>query len=446
VGSALLQAYGVAPSEPAVVDTSFTPGERFHSLDPSFAPAPPVASTLREALESLLDQALAHQFPAHPHFDVEVKRGELRKVLDQVRRAAATPDGRIVVEQPQRAALRGIANPLRVGEMHEQGFVLGDHWRRHFLKREAENGGGALTVGSLRGFIDEPKPMGLPRAVQNLVICAFAEVEDRAFVASDGTVVAGELERLEDDLELREQQPPDLGRWREASGRAAAVLGVAASPSPSASAAAALTAEVRTRAGERRHEAESLVAELGNRLDQLGLDPANSDRLRTARAGAELVRTLSDEPAERAIDVLAEADMGSGPDALGRSVSSAGAVLDRLRATSWPVLKAAGELSDHRSERARSLHAEARDLLARDELSMPIGPVLARLEEQAAALLAEVASPPPPPPPQLERAGERKGLEARQARELLEGILAVVEHEPGSRLDVTWRVGGGAEE
>src|SRR5437016_11408771 len=46
------------------------------------------AASLRGALDQILDQALADDFPAHPRFEAEVKTSNLRKVHDVVSQAA----------------------------------------------------------------------------------------------------------------------------------------------------------------------------------------------------------------------------------------------------------------------------------------------------------------------------------------------------------------------
>ena len=87
----------------------------------------------------------------------------------------------------------------------------------------------SLTVRRLRGWMDQPEAMGLPRDIQNLVIMGFALQGDYAFSLHGGPVEP-RLERLDDELELREQPLPDEARWQEATQRLAAILGMVASP------------------------------------------------------------------------------------------------------------------------------------------------------------------------------------------------------------------------
>src|SRR5437016_14155875 len=91
------------------------------------------AASLRGALEQMLDQALADDFPAHPKFEAEVKTSNLRKVHDVVSQAARKEDGRAEVEKTLRPLIRQIANPLLLGELGPDAthFVLGQHWKNH---------------------------------------------------------------------------------------------------------------------------------------------------------------------------------------------------------------------------------------------------------------------------------------------------------------------------
>ena len=65
-----------------------------------------------------------------------------------------------------------------------------------------------LTVRKLRSYIDLPKKMGLPRELQNLIILTFAWQTNRAFFQHGG-LIEGKLDGLHDELELREQDPPE---------------------------------------------------------------------------------------------------------------------------------------------------------------------------------------------------------------------------------------------
>ena len=132
-------AYGLDALIPGSLDPTqeLEKHEQFASLKIGFAPQPPAAANLRGALEQILDQALADDFPAHPRFEAEIKTSNLRKVYDLVSQAARREDGRVEVDRPLRSLLRQIANPLLLGEMGPDAthFVLGQHWKNHFTRR-----------------------------------------------------------------------------------------------------------------------------------------------------------------------------------------------------------------------------------------------------------------------------------------------------------------------
>ncbi len=57
-----------------------------------------------------------------------------------------------------------------MGETH---YVLGHEWQLRFRRKQARTNE-SLTVLRLRGWMDEPEAMGLPRDLQDLVNMTFA--------------------------------------------------------------------------------------------------------------------------------------------------------------------------------------------------------------------------------------------------------------------------------
>src|SRR5690606_2766228 len=146
----------------------------FYALDPGLNLQPPVGANFHDALEGLFEQALRHQYPAHPDFEGEVKTAGLRRVLEVVQRAAESADGRVEVDRPSRDDVRRVAVPLRLGQMGEAHFVLGDDWVREFEQKRAQDGVDDVTVGRMREWIDRPQPRGLPTQVENLIALTYA--------------------------------------------------------------------------------------------------------------------------------------------------------------------------------------------------------------------------------------------------------------------------------
>lgn len=240
----MLAAYGVSTMYREAVDSSHDLDEHFLSLNHTLTLQPPVGANLKDALEHLFAQALAHQFPTHPDFGAaEVRRPSLRRVLDVVRQATQARDGRVEVERSAREEVRRIAVPLQLGDMGETHFVLRDEWKSRFLRKQAEEGVTSLTVRRLRAWIDQPTAMGLPKDLQNLVILCFAWQCDLSF-SLYGNPVEPQLDNLDDDLELRQQPLPSEDLWREAAQRAADILGVVAAPLLTAAGVAKFVADI----------------------------------------------------------------------------------------------------------------------------------------------------------------------------------------------------------
>jgi hypothetical protein len=83
------------------------------------------------------------------------------------------------LDKTRRPLLRQIADPLLIGEMGVDvtHCVLGQHGKTHFASKAVETGR-AITVGQLRAWIDDPKPMGLPKEAENLGILLYAAQTD----------------------------------------------------------------------------------------------------------------------------------------------------------------------------------------------------------------------------------------------------------------------------
>ncbi|MFW5637352.1 MAG: phage resistance protein, partial [Thermodesulfobacteriota bacterium] len=69
----LCAVYGLDAGNPEAVDSAHELTDHFQSLWLGFDPQPPARTQLRDAMEDILGQALAYQFPAHPLFEDEIK-------------------------------------------------------------------------------------------------------------------------------------------------------------------------------------------------------------------------------------------------------------------------------------------------------------------------------------------------------------------------------------
>jgi hypothetical protein len=200
----LIGAYGVAEPTPGSLANVGLLETQIMSLQPGFSPRPPQGTTMAQALEQLLAQALAFQYPDHPELEDEVRTADLGKVFGELRRAFHAANGRIEVDTPLRPLMRRIAQPLGLGAMHERHFLFKPDWPQHLsreLAKEAGQGaaehGDGISVARLRQAIDQPRPRGLPLPLQNLLIMVFAEHGQYAFTLHGGPVGAADqgLER-----------------------------------------------------------------------------------------------------------------------------------------------------------------------------------------------------------------------------------------------------------
>lgn len=399
------------------------PHEQFQSLKNGFEPEPPAAANLRGALELLLDQALTDDYPAHPKFEAEVRKRNLEKVYDVVSQAARKEDGRAEVEKTLRPLVRQIANPLLLGEMGADAthFVLGQHWKNHFTRKAAQTGS-ALTVGTLRQWLDNPKPMGLPREAANVVILTFAEQTNYSFYEHGGPR-EGSVVRLPDHFELRQERLPTEAAWELALRRAASILGVVVSPLRKASNVSALATQAKNKVSEHRAGCQGYVTRLRERLTGLGI--TGTPRFKTAQAVLALADRLHGTEGEGVVSALASAEVATSEAAMGTVLVKAGELAATLNAFNWEILDAVGRLGDERQAGAAEVDRIVREALTADEQAVPLAPAMKEAQSKAVRLLTQPGPEirPKPGGGRKVRQGKKSdiGLEAaRQELKLLE--------------------------
>lgn len=460
-------AYGLR-TEPGSrrIDATHELDRAIESLDPSFSPRLPVAANLGEGLGKVIDQLLSHVYPGHPLFEEELKPALVRKVAEEVRRAADAVDGRIDVEKPLRDAMRKVAMPLELGTMHESAFVLGRTWANHFERRIGEQPG-ELTVAMLRKWIDEPKPKGLPREIQDLVILVFADQSQRTFFLS-GAPFKVDVGTIRDELVLRSQQLPPEDTWRRASERANVVFGWAGGSHRTATNVASLIEALRKREGELREAARTLRDVLLGRLQTRGIPEAESSRFATARAAVDLLEAVRKAPEMQVCEAFAGMPVPASEQALARSLSSAADVARALGDTRWETLDQALQLSGRFLVAAEALSSEVDEALRKDELAVGLRNVLETAEKRALKLTGEFLAStkpapdpkpgpkpeppqelqPPQPRPEVERTGSRVVVEedsrevgdAASARRLFGELETKLSKQPGTRLTLRWTI------
>jgi hypothetical protein len=392
-------AYGIRGDGEDYLDegNSLEPSEHFRCLDPGATLQPPAAANLEQGLLGLLDQALRQQFPAHPHFleVISLSKGSIGKVLETVRAAAQSSEPSVLVETAQRRQMALVANPLKLGEMGEQRFQLGQHWKDHFNKQSAQSPGD-LTVGKLRKWLDVPEPMGLPEILGDLVILAYAEQTNRIFRHHGGPANA-DLGTLENDMTLEEVSLPSESDWQIAGEMAKAIFGIPASPLLNAANVSAVSEAIRGKAREWVTSTHSLIG----RLELLHLSrfpDGKCVRLETAREGLSLLKTLEIASGNSLIGQLAGFVLQVKPAVLGVALSSSSKLDQALEAADWEIFDGIRSLTDDRKEAAAQIWVDLEDAFNSDEYAVALLPKLSELRQKAVRLLTTVVSPPPPLP------------------------------------------------
>ncbi len=385
--TAIRQAYGVETGAPDAIDTSHGVEDRLRSLADGFVPQVQVGNQLGEAFERLLQTMLDHQFPDHPRFETELKPALLRTVLGEVERAADTSEGRIEVPSDKRLAMRRIANPLELGVQHEVAFLLATKWKDHLdkaIRRATQEEAERITVGDLRRWLEEPRPLGLTREVGSLVILSYAAQTSKGFAGADPT-----LDRLDDELELVAAELPDEPVWLQAVSRAASVLGIATLNSTrNPGSVDKLSNAVRERMRDLAEDAQRLPGLLEIRIKQLGGDPSDADRLRTASAAAALARSVIEiDGSAAAVERFARGELPTSEPATGTSLSSAGQLVNALEDARWQVLELVAKRAEAGEDAFDRVRAELLDSLSREELAESLDEAIGRAHERAVALL-----------------------------------------------------------
>jgi hypothetical protein len=455
-------AYGIAgDSRDAVVDP-LAPENQFRSLDQTLTPIPPVGANLKSAFEALLDQLFRHQYPAHPVFDAEVRLTAVKKVWAELERAIGTSDGRApVADRAVRQLIRSIADPVQLGKTGETHFVLGDHWRSHFLREQAKEGA-AFTVANLRKWMDQPLAMGLPTEAQNLIILTFAGQTNRSFVRGN-VPFAPSIDQTPDDLELREQTLPEPGDWETACKRAAALFGLTIPTSRNAGNVAKLVEEVQARAREVRESIASLVKTLN---EKSALFPAAGDnhRLQTARSALALLAGLLSAESAAVVTTLAGATIETSEVAMRQTLAKGRELDEAVRTGAWDIFEAMKVLTDERKAVAQAIVAKVCETLAADEHAIGLKAALDDQRIKAVRLLtvapppapapSATATPPLPPqapasvapgrpepkPPVIVQESAATDLESTQALALLDDLHATLDKDADLRLSISWRL------
>ena len=428
-------AYGADSADPGAVDETHSLAEHFQSLDPSFTPRPPAGMSLKDAFEQLLGQLLAGQFPGSPEFGDELKLGSLKRVQEQVGRACLSPDGRIDIDRNIRDLMRSVSGPLEIGEMGETHFVIGRHWYNHFQRQV---GGDQVTVGKLREAIDLPSAMGLTRATQDLLIMLYADQSNRSFFLHGGAFQP-DLDKLSDEMELREQALPEADIWEEACRRAAKIFGLAISPLLNATNLTKMLQEIEQEVIPQLEDCQAVH----DRIESLSADyevtADASSRLKTSGAVLGLVRGLAIADDASRISILASADLMTSADAMGTSFKKAASVVSAISGANFEIIDGALGLSDERAAAAQGIRDQLCDALTHDEYAVALSEKLRKIEGDATRLLSNKKEPAPSGEKIIETRA-KAGLGVEEVREVLGALEKKLAENGELRIDLEWKV------
>ncbi|MCE7080358.1 phage resistance protein [Streptomyces sp. ST2-7A] len=483
---AFKQAYGLAEKKPGDVGVGFD--DHLVSLREVDGLTLSFGRSMRDGLRHIAGRLLASQYPDHPDLDPEntgtvVKVGDARKVFAHVRAAAEARDGRAEVPAPERALMRRVAGPLRLGTQKEAYFELSHHWADHFRQLSREEGvTGDLSLITLTDWTDRPTPRGLPDFLVRLVVASFAEMDDRVWVRA-GTPLdpPPALNEIKEYDALRSQPLPSPEDWENARQRFTALFGETAPTLRRGRMVNQFARLIGEQAGRHRDDARELVTQLERHSDFLGLDETEeTGRPAIARRAVELLTVLAGSPgqgaaeARRTVEALAGFDFGGvGADRFGTSIKQARKVAHALDSAPWGTL----DLASSEGPEGEMLLESLRNAARSDQRTNDLKEALDRTQRAVVALAKRnraAAAPPPPPvapgagdvslntptshPPLPDggpaptptggaggprRSGGRRTTAAAagaSVAELRTELAELAEREPGVTVEITWRV------
>lgn len=441
---ALRRSYGVNSRDDA--DLGPLAAEQAMTLAHDLQLRLPIGQSLKAAFLRLCYALLDHRFPKHPDFDpngrgVPVRVTELNVVVGVVDKAAQDKVGRYEVPRADIPILKKIANPLKVGVMHEAAFVLGTEWHDLINRRAA--GKEQVKVRDIREWISDEQP-GLPARVQNLLVICYAIQADKGWVrAGQPAPMPQSVADVTDDMVLRGQELPVEDEWKKASARAVGIFRVAQQPVRSTRSVQALAQAVKDKVRDMRPSAEALARELEEHAETLGLDDVQP-RAVTSHIVIGLLAMLAAAPdATTTLRELASADLPRENAIYQAHLANAGKLAEALRGRNWQVLDDIAKRADDSPE-AAAIVDTLREAAGRDEHEAPLERPLCAAD-QAALNLVMAWTRKPQPDPGPEPARDPKLVEvvrvrARDVDALLTKIHEAADANPEAEFEITWRI------
>lgn len=404
VGS-LGEVFGIAEVKDGTTAAEVVDGRHVLSLQPEFPrPQPEGGKPFAENVLHLADGLFAALYPKHPDFGPDsngrrkaVTTGELRTALEWITRAM-DEGGRVEVDTQHLKPVKRIVEPLELGTVHDGPLVLRADWRTRINQAAAQHQErGDLTVEDIRGWITKDLGYGgLDKQATNLLIAAYALLDDRAWVYHSGPETAApELSAIGPGWALRSQPLPSEEEYARARDRAARLFGIRSKPALFARSITKLAEDVRAKVEEYEKNVVGVRASLDRHAALLGLDsdaPAPRTAMLREAAGllARLTRHGSDATA--LVRELAAASYATPDRDLATTMSTAADVLRALddADAGWRVLSNVSRLSDREDslgDRARRLLGQIAEAARASEFERSLVPVLGSVRETGMAIV-----------------------------------------------------------
>lgn len=417
----LAEVYGIAEAKDGTRAAEVVEGRHVLCMDPRFPrPQPEGGKPFADNALHLAGGLLAALYPKHPDFGRHhsgqkkaVTTGELRTALEWITRAM-DEGGRAEVDSHQLKTVKRIVEPLELGTVHDGPLVLRADWRTRIKQAAAQHKErGPLNVEDIRGWITKDLGYdGLDKQTTNLLIAAYALLDDRAWVYHSGPETAApELTAIGPGWALRSQPLPSEEEYTRARDRAGRLFGARAKPALFARNVNNLAEEVRVKAGEYETFVTGVRASLDQHAALLGLDgDAPAARTAMLREAAGVLARLSRHGSDATALVRELSGLSyETPDRdLAHTMTTAEAVLQALddADAAWRVLKNVRRLSDRDDslgDRARRLLTQVAEAARASEFERSLVPVLGGVPETGMAIVesalhVEQAAPQPPSP------------------------------------------------
>ncbi|MGW3378624.1 hypothetical protein ACWDCO_00395 [Streptomyces albogriseolus] len=425
---ALAEVYGLARPTDANPGPEVPDGRHVLSLQPEFAqPREEGGKGFEANVLHLADGMFSALYPKHPDFGTDrtgqrkaVTPGELRTALEWITRAMDEGGRANNVDSHHLKTVKRIVEPLELGTVHDGPLVMRSDWRSRINQAAAgHQQRGDLDVEDIRTWITKDLGYaGLDRLTGNLLIAAYALLDDRAWVLRGGPErEAPALQDIGPGWSLRAQPLPSEEEYAAARDRAARLFGVTAKPALYARNVNRLAEDLRARAEAWERNVAGVRTSLDRHAPLLGLDEPGASRTAILREAAGLLARLSRHggDATALVRELAAFSPTAGERDLNTAMGSAGEVLSALDGTDWPALKNVHGLTgreDGVGDRARRLFTEIAQTARASEFERSLVQVLSGVREQANAIInaalkvESVVTDPPPPVAQDVRVSE----------------------------------------